>query len=87
MRHASGWYTTPHAGSQPPIKWPCARTIPCRSSVPYVMTTDTSARPMPISYEIICADPRMPPSNDRRLFDAQPASTTPYTPSDIMAST
>src|SRR5438552_1271430 len=29
----------------------------------------------------------MPPSSDQRLFDAQPPSTTPYTPSDAIAST
>ena len=33
----------------------------------------TIAKPIPSSYEIICAEPRMPPSSEKRLFDAQPA--------------
>src|ERR1051325_5154438 len=41
--------------------------------------------PIEISYEIICALDRSPPSNEYLLFDDQPASTTPYTPSDPIA--
>src|SRR5689334_25388787 len=41
--------------------------------------------PMEISYEIICALERSPPSNEYLLFDAQPAITMPYTPSEAIA--
>ncbi len=37
------------------------------------MTAPINARPIAISYEIICAAPRIPPSSAQRLFDAQPA--------------
>src|SRR5688572_4835202 len=40
---------------------------------------------MAISYEIICALERRPPSSEYLLFDDQPASTMPYTPSELMA--
>src|SRR4051812_18933770 len=42
--------------------------------------------PIAISYEIICALERSPPSSAYLLFDAQPASTIPYTPSEEIAS-
>ena len=41
--------------------------------------------PIAISYEIICALERRPPSSEYLLFDDQPASTMPYTPSDEIA--
>ena len=41
--------------------------------------------PIAISYEIICALERSPPSSAYLLFDDQPASTMPYTPSDEIA--
>ena len=41
--------------------------------------------PIAISYEIICALERSPPSSEYLLFDDQPASTMPYTPSDAIA--
>ena len=41
--------------------------------------------PIAISYEIICALERRPPSSAYLLFDDQPASTMPYTPSDEIA--
>ena len=41
--------------------------------------------PIAISYETICALDRRPPSSAYLLFDAQPASTMPYTPSDEIA--
>src|SRR5687768_18276019 len=40
---------------------------------------------MAISYEIICALERRPPSSEYLLLDDQPASTIPYTPSELMA--
>src|SRR3954462_13184693 len=54
-------------------------TLPARSSTGIVDI------PIAISYEIICALERSPPSNEYLLFDAQPASTMPYTPSDPIA--
>src|SRR3982750_896984 len=42
--------------------------------------------PIEISYEIICALERRPPSSAYLLFEAQPAITMPYTPSDAIAS-
>src|SRR5258705_10620815 len=41
--------------------------------------------PSEISYEIICADARRPPSSAYLLFDDHPASTMPYTPSEPIA--
>src|SRR3954468_19099496 len=40
---------------------------------------------MAISYEIICALERRPPSSEYLLFDDQPASTMPYTPRELTA--
>src|SRR5438876_1994637 len=51
-------------------------TLPASSS------TATVLIPMAISYEIIWAEARRPPSSEYLLFDAQPASTMPYTPSE-----
>jgi len=42
------------------------------------MTTGIVDMPIAISYEIICALDRSPPSSEYLLFDAQPASATPY---------
>ena len=42
--------------------------------------------PIAISYEIICALERSPPSNAYLLLDDHPASTMPYTPSEEIAS-
>src|SRR3954470_2832860 len=41
--------------------------------------------PIEISYEIIWALDRRPPRSAYLLFDDQPASTMPYTPSDPIA--
>src|ERR1051325_1487164 len=41
--------------------------------------------PIEISYEIICALERRPPSRAYLLFEDQPARTIPYTPSDVIA--
>src|SRR4051794_36271265 len=54
-------------------------TLPASSSTGMVLI------PSAISYEIICAVERMPPSSAYLLFEAQPASTMPYTPSDEIA--
>src|SRR6266550_6826801 len=42
--------------------------------------------PSDISYEIICALDRKPPNRAYLLFEAQPARTIPYTPSEEIAS-
>src|SRR5205814_2352835 len=52
-----------------------------------VMKTATIDRPMATSYEIIWALDRRPPSSGYVEPDAQPPSTTPYTPSEEQAST
>src|SRR5947208_10006196 len=75
-----------------PRKWiglPCAwaLTISEVLMVPAVMKTATIDRPIATSYEIICALDRRPPSSGYVEPDAQPASTTPYTPIDEQAST
>src|SRR5215831_18009489 len=49
------------------------------------MITGIVDMPIEISYEIICALERRPPSRAYLLFDDQPASTMPYTPNDVMA--
>jgi len=47
------------------------------ANVPAASTTQRSARPIGISYEIICALARRPPRNDHLLLLAQPPSDTP----------
>src|SRR5262249_880763 len=54
---------------------------------PAVMNTATMDSPIATSYEIICADDRSPPRSGYVEPDAQPASTTPYTPIEEHAST
>src|SRR6266700_912317 len=54
-------------------------TLPARSS------TATVLIPIAISYEIICAEARSPPSSEYLLLDDHPASTIPYTPSELIA--
>ena len=58
-----------------------------RSSVPVTTTSATSDRPIANSYEIICADERRLPSIEYLLLLAQPASTMPYTLTDVIART
>src|SRR5881628_3483430 len=56
-----------------------------RETLPARMSTGIVAIPIAISYEIICALERKPPSSEYLLLDAQPASTMPYTPSEPIA--
>src|SRR6201985_1795860 len=63
----------------------CEATMPDRFSVPAVISTTTSAKPIEISYETICAAARIAPRNAYLEFDAQPARITPYTPIDEIA--
>src|SRR5678816_4515073 len=46
-----------------------------------------SDNPIEISYETICPLDRSPPNSAYLLLDDQPASTMPYTPSEVIAST
>src|SRR3954467_3018938 len=52
---------------------------------PDSMNTATMDRPIATSYEIICALDRSAPSSGYAEPLDQPASTTPYTPSDDIA--
>src|ERR1700675_4573473 len=56
-----------------------------RVTLPARRRTGIVAIPMEISYEIIWALERRPPSSAYLLFDDQPARTIPYTPSDEIA--
>ena len=51
------------------------------------ISTPTSAKPIAISYDTICAAERSAPRNAYFEFDAQPARMMPYTPTDDSAST
>src|SRR5690606_21240227 len=66
---------------------PCPLTIPLRLSVPDTSNTVMNTKPMANSYDTICAAPRNAPSNAYLELDAQPATMTPYTPSDVIAIT
>src|SRR5207245_5834336 len=65
----------------------CASTITLVAIELAVMKTATIDRPMATSYEIIWALERRPPRSGYAEPDAQPASTTPYTPIEEHAST
>src|SRR6266498_2077541 len=67
--------------------WFWRATIAVNERVPEYMSTDTSARPIPTSYEIICAVDRIEPSNGYFEPLDHPASTTPYTAMEAMART
>src|SRR5687767_2891455 len=54
---------------------------------PVSSSTGISESPIEISYETIWALERRPPNNAYLLFDDHPASTIPYTPSDVIART
>src|SRR5437660_1391663 len=71
-----------------PLPWPdWASTIWEVDIEPAVMNTATMDSPIATSYEIICADDRSAPRSGYVEPDAQPASTTPYTPIEEHAST
>ncbi len=63
----------------------CCCTMRLSDTLPARMSTGIVDIPMAISYEIIWALERSPPSSEYLLFDDQPASTMPYTPSDEIA--
>ncbi len=69
-----------------PRPWPrCPSTMELRLKLPVHSTTVTMMKPIETSYEIICADARSAEKNGYFEFDAQPAITTPYTPSELTA--
>src|SRR5688572_7891529 len=68
----TGWITTNHM----PL---CASTISSIRIELARMILTTKERPSASSYESICAEERNPPRIAYLLFDAQPASTIPYT--------
>src|ERR1700733_13746859 len=63
----------------------CEVTMSERFRLPEVISTTTSAKPIEISYDTICAAARIAPRNAYFEFDAQPARITPYTPTDEIA--
>src|SRR5215467_10785489 len=63
----------------------CCCTTWLSDTFPARMITGIVDMPIEISYEIICALERSPPSSEYLLFDDHPASTMPYTPSDEIA--
>src|SRR5881392_1717284 len=71
-----------------PPPWPDWASTICEVDIePAVMNTATMDSPIATSYEIICAEDRSPPRIGYVEPDAQPASTTPYTPIEEHAST
>ena len=63
---------------------PCAADDVLHASEPGdACTIGKIERPAGISYEMICAAERMPPSSDHLLFDAQPAIRMPTTTSAV----
>src|ERR1700712_3925230 len=68
-------------------KMPCScdTTMADIFRLPVTISTTTSAKPIEISYDTICAAARMAPRNAYFEFDAQPARITPYTPTDEIA--
>ncbi len=66
-------------------KMPCCVAMSCKFSVCAIITTEISANPAGISYEIICAAERIAPSNAYLLFDPQPAINMPRVSMDMIA--
>src|SRR6185436_13949860 len=70
-----------------PCQPDCISTICPRSNVPASIITPIRLSPSASSYEIICADDRRPPIRLYLLFEDQPASAMPYTPTEVTPST
>src|SRR4051794_3274143 len=66
-----------------PPSWP--DTMTRRFRLFAAISTPTSANPIAISYETICAAERRQPRNAYFEFEAQPARMMPYTPIDVIA--
>src|SRR5262245_4290640 len=60
-------------------------TMSAMRNEPAIMMIPTHERPRPSSYENNCAEERSPPRSVNLLLADQPASMTPYTPSDVIA--
>ena len=59
------------------VKPSCPRTIADKFKLPDAIKTVTSAKPIAISYETICAADRRQPRNAYLELEAQPAMMTP----------
>src|SRR5690348_6360988 len=75
MKNASVQPKTFHASGHAPDV--CCATIALSETLPESSNTGIVAIPIAISYEIIWALDRKPPSRAYLLFDDQPASTMP----------
>src|SRR5262249_40362975 len=75
---------SPWSANQPRV---CRLTIVLRFRDPDTISTPTSTKPIASSYETICAEARSAPRKAYLELDAQPATITPYTPSDVTAIT
>src|SRR6185312_297805 len=69
----------------PGDKIPCCEAMSCRFNVWAIITTDISAKPAGISYEMICAAERIAPNMEYLLFEPQPAINMPSVSTDIIA--
>src|SRR3989338_6973975 len=63
----------------------CPRTMSVRFMLCEAISTHTSAKPMAISYDTICAAERTAPRNAYLELEAQPAMMMPYTPNEVIA--
>ena len=66
-------------------KMPCCKAIFCKFNVWEIITTEISAKPAGISYDMICAAERMAPKMEYLLLDPQPAINMPKVSTDIIA--
>src|SRR5437867_10936469 len=82
MSHAIVHVATFHESGAIPA---CCSTMRFSETLPARSNTGIVDMPIAISYETICALERSPPRSEYLLFDDQPASTMPYTPSDDSA--
>src|SRR3989338_4484256 len=69
--------------SPAPLCWP--RTMSPRFMLCEAISTHTSAKPIAISYDTICAAERTAPRKAYLELDAQPAMMMPYTASEVSA--
>src|SRR5258708_3641297 len=64
-------------------RWDCTTSV--RRSEPPTISAETAESVSASSYEIICAEARMPPKSEYLLADDQPAVAKPYTLSEARA--
>src|SRR5438552_7595846 len=82
MSHATVHVATFHERGAT-VAW--RSTTSLSDTLPASNSTGIVDIPIAISYDTICALERSPPSSEYLLFEDQPASTMPYTPSDASA--